>query len=134
MGKQALQMIDWLFVLWFAVGMFAAGYCLAYMLAVLPNIWAAKDKSSTALPTRENDADAVVMALNVVEQPHEKFYLAFEAMSHEDRVRSKGPQVAHMCDRLWNAYEQIEDAWQVARGDKIVCRWRTRKRALVPWS
>jgi hypothetical protein len=112
---------DWLFLLWFAVGMFAAGCLLAFILAMPPNFWAPKDKRIAAPPTPEkNAADAVEMAFNVVDQTHNKLYLAFEAMSPEDRVGSKGPPVAHMCALLWKAYEQIENALQVARGDKIV--------------
>jgi hypothetical protein len=57
--------------------MFAAGYCLPYILALPPNIWVAKDKRSAAPPAPENAAYAVVVVFNVVEQTHEKLYLVW---------------------------------------------------------
>jgi hypothetical protein len=68
----------------------------------------------------ENDGEAVLQALDVVENTSEKFFQAFKELPDEDRIGIKGAQIAHICDRLFKARKQVDDAWTVARGNKIV--------------
>jgi hypothetical protein len=40
-------------------------------------------------------------------------------MSQEHRLSDKGAKIALVCDRLYAAHEQIEDAWLIARGHTV---------------
>jgi hypothetical protein len=115
-------LIPWETGLFLAIGFFAFGFILALAMGVVQvHGWLKKEAttaSSIAIP--ENDGEAVLQVLNVVENTNQKFFDAFEALPDEDQAGVKGAQIAHICDRLFKAREQVDDAWTVARGTKIV--------------
>src|SRR5262245_49278011 len=116
-----MVLMPWETALLLAVAFFAFGFTLALAMGLIQVHRELKREADTAsAPIPENDGEAVLRALNVVEHTNEKFFQAFKELPDEGRVGMKGAQIAHICDRLFKAREHVEDAWMVARGEKIV--------------
>jgi hypothetical protein len=110
--------MPWETAIQLAVLLLVVGFVLALAMGVIQVRGLKKEAKTVTIP--ENDEEAVLQALNVVEHTNEKFFQAFEKLSNDGRIGLKGIQIAHICDRLFKAREQVEDAWTVARGSKMV--------------
>jgi hypothetical protein len=115
-------LIPWETGLLFGVFFMVLGFVLALAMGVIQVYWGLKKEAATAssISIPENDEEAALQALKVVENTHQKFFDAFKALPGEDQAALKGAQIAYVCDRLFKAREQIDDARDVVDGTKIV--------------
>jgi hypothetical protein len=112
--------IPWETALVIALIIFGFGFLLCAIPWLLTVVREPKDDPGAEPPAPANDADAMARALDLAEKAHEKYWQAFRAMSKEDRLSNRGAKVAYICDRVWKAHEHLEDASEVARGEKVV--------------